>query len=347
MERSPENFTKKQKLNDHRILPLSIAGLVCFIIAVSGGTIGWYLFGSNSPYRKRDTVATASPSPSTPLETGKPEEFVVTPPQTVEQKNVAPEPVPTPEPTPIATPEAEKILAPAGELTVQSGEITLGGGETNRPLRREIVGSFAIAETEVTNAQFREYIEAMKNSGDPVKNITVPTDKDDFPVTNVNLNDANRYCDWLGRKIGFEVRLPTEAEWELAARGTEGFKYPWGNEWRDNAAANKENKGSVKSVKSFPLNKSPFGAFDMAGNVWEWTTDESLDGLGKSQKYDGPNKLFKNETLYIIKGGAALESKKDISAQARIAVPKSTRLPIFGFRYVVLRDKPLKTNAAL
>ena len=127
------------------------------------------------------------------------------------------------------------------------------------------------------------------------------------------------------------VRLPTEAEWVMAARGTENQKYPWGNEWSASAAVSKETKGRVHVVKSFPAGKAACGAYDMAGNVWEWVSDEARDDEGKPRVVDGVS-------LRIIMGGSAEEPQAFLSATSRYpaAVDKASRT--LGFRYVVVRN---------
>jgi formylglycine-generating enzyme required for sulfatase activity len=312
----------------NRLLPLTIAGLICFVIAVSTGSAAWFLLGSNSPLREKNKVNAGRSRDSKIVAETKPDEAQLPP--IVPTYNLS-------NPFPVSIPVIR--LAPAGELPVEGGEVVLGG-EVDQPSRREIVGRFYIAESEVTNAHFREFIRETT----PEKARNFARGKDDEPVTNVSWQDARDYCDWLSKKIEAEVRLPSEAEWELAARGREGFKYPWGNDWNDAAADADKKIGFVRPVKSLAANKSPFGAFDMAGNVWEWVADEVVDETGSPKKFGGTNQMYKDVPVRIAKGGAAVESRENVSATARINMPETVRLPIVGFRYVVRREENASGN---
>jgi formylglycine-generating enzyme required for sulfatase activity len=213
----------------------------------------------------------------------------------------------------------------------------LGGEGTDIPLRREIVAPFAIAETEVTNQQYQEFVQATDHQPPTGwKGKEFPSGAATEPVTGVTWLDADAYCKWLSEKVNARVELPTEAEWELAARGKQGFKYPWGNQWNSRAAVS---EGKIRPVKSYPEGKSPVGAYDMAGNVWEWVADQALDEEGKPKTENGV-------AIRIIKGGSADEEREYISARARFAKrPADSSRPTIGFRYVVKRAPQTSTPA--
>jgi formylglycine-generating enzyme required for sulfatase activity len=170
------------------------------------------------------------------------------------------------------------VFVPAGEFIMGSDEADTEGiserlginkpwFEDEHPARKISLDSFFIDQYEVTNAQYQRFIEAKGHSAPPYwRGKQHPPDQADHPVM-VGWTDAQAYCQWAGK------RLPTEAEWEKAARGTDGRKYPWGNEF-DPARANVgEAQAQWVNVGSYPSGKSPYGAHDMIGNVWEWTAD--------------------------------------------------------------------------
>jgi toxoflavin biosynthesis protein ToxD len=304
--------------DDLRLLPFAVAGLICFTIAVVLGTGSWFVFGSRTGPKIQATAETNLP-PST---TEKPEIAVKT-----EEAAAAPETVPA---------IIEKPL-PEGVVDVAGGEIAIGGGTTKLPLERVIVKDFLIAETEVTNSQYAEFIKETNHSAPAEwKDGQPPKGKENFPVTNVSFRDALDFCKWLEVKTGLPVRLPSEAEWEFAARGGTSNKYPWGSEWKKEAAYSEENGAKISAVKSFTLNRSPFGAFDMAGNVWEWTADI----VAKTDAVIDPRvkkALDSGEVLRIVKGGSAFEKSAEISVQSRYEIPESTKDVSVGFRYVIER----------
>jgi formylglycine-generating enzyme required for sulfatase activity len=151
-------------------------------------------------------------------------------------------------------------------VDVPAGAFTLGSDEPGTLSRRQLdLPAFQIDKYEVTNAQYDRFVQ---ETGHPAPWGTFPDAQADDPVTNVSWQDAQAYCEWAGK------RLPTEAEWEKAARGTDGRIYPWGDQWdQDMANLEQANAGSIQPVGSYPDGASPFGAHDMSGNVWEWVED--------------------------------------------------------------------------
>jgi formylglycine-generating enzyme required for sulfatase activity len=155
------------------------------------------------------------------------------------------------------------VYVPAGEFIMGSDE----GGRGERPMHIVYLDAFWIDKTEVTNAQYRKCVEA-RACDTPVR--TTYYDDADYvqhPVVYVSWNDADVYCRWAGK------RLPTEAEWEKAARGTGGRTYPWGERINCDHAQYSKCDGRTVPVGSKPKGASPYGALDMAGNVWEWVAD--------------------------------------------------------------------------
>lgn len=318
-------------MQSSRLIPLTIAGTLCFITAFLLGGGAWYFFGT--------TRRVSNTGASVVVQTSKPN---VAEPAPSAEIAVSPEPIAA-APSPTAAPEIK--TAPAGEIEITGGEVTLGGelfidGErTKMPLQRVAVEGFSIGETEVTNAQYAEFVSAAayRAPGGWTNGKFAPG-TDDEPVVGVLWSDANAYCKWLSEQIGATVRLPTEAEWERAARGDNADnKYPWGGEWKDEAAQNPENPVKVRAVKSFPAGRSPGGAYEMVGNVWEWTSDLAVDQFGKPDLFEG--KIRKR----IIKGGSATDNavkedrEKYLTIDARLNRAERIGSEFLGFRYVVIR----------
>jgi serine/threonine-protein kinase len=142
------------------------------------------------------------------------------------------------------------------------------------PERTVTLDAFWIDQTEVTNKMYAVCVDADKctppfqSNSYTRENYFGNSKYDEYPVIYVSWNQADAYCAWAGR------RLPTEAEWEKAARGKDGFLYPWGNTALDKSRLNYGlNVGDTSPVKQYPGGISPYGAYDMAGNAWEWVAD--------------------------------------------------------------------------
>lgn len=169
---------------------------------------------------------------------------------------------------------------PAGEFLMGTSLSNRDGGRDEYPDRRIFLDAFYLDAFEVTNGQYLEFIQATGHRPPEHprdKKLTlwqgtsVPVAFREHPVVNVDWYDAEAYCAWTGR------RLPTEAEWERAARGTTGRRFPWGDAEPTRTLANYLNQwrggGALEPVGSHPQGASPEGVQDLQGNVWEWVAD--------------------------------------------------------------------------
>jgi serine/threonine protein kinase len=163
---------------------------------------------------------------------------------------------------------------PTGMAYVPGGTFMMGSNQgdlDSRPAHSVTVKPFFIDKYEVTRADYAKFVRET-NRRQPLgwlENGTFPPRTERWPVTGVSWDDAIDYAKWAGK------RLPTEQEWEFAARGSDGRLYPWGTEWKKEAAnAGTTTHGRVGDVGEHSEGASPFGAFDMVGNAWEWTASD-------------------------------------------------------------------------
>jgi formylglycine-generating enzyme required for sulfatase activity len=242
-----------------------------------------------------------------------------------------------------------------------------------RPQRPVKLRAFAIDKYEVTNGQYRRFLEAIAETGDaayrhpdqpPGKDHTprywrrynpllknaayrriVPFDEDTFtaenkPVVGVDWFDAYAYAKWAGK------RLPTEAEWELAARGTEGRRWPWGNSWHwgwcniggekkgvDISSQGREKDGYIYAapVGTYPQGNSPFGCCDMAGNVAEWCADWYQTDYYEHAAHDNPRGP-KHGTCRVVRGGSSQRGPNSVRCAKRASYEPEFRNFTLGFR---------------
>ena len=204
--------------------------------------------------------------------------------------------------------------------------------------------TFYIGRYEVTSAQFRAFVEAtgFRVAADSLQG--PPT----HPVSAVSWPDALAYCRWLGTTLRawpetppelsrllrgrWRVSLPSEAEWEKGARGTDGRIYPWGNEPRRDRA-NYAGNGTVP-VGSFPCPECPFGLLNMSGNVWEWTRSPY-----QSYPYDPTDDRedLDVEALWVMRGGHFGDPERYVRAAIRGGGDPGVRRPFIGFRVAISR----------
>lgn len=242
----------------------------------------------------------------------------------------------TPAKKPAGKSGGEAGPAPEGMTLIPGGEFTMGSDEwwpKSQPEHTNSIDAFYLDTYEVTNSDYKEFVEkAGYRPPDHWKNGEIPEGREDHPVVYVTWYDAESFCRWKGK------RLPTEFEWERAARGPEGWTFPWGDKFeRDYANTPQYGHGDTLPVGSFEEGRSYYGVYDMTGNAWEWT-----DSWFKP--YPGNNHPDENygERYKVLKGGSWYDCtyyKCGISAPNynRIFFQPNTKNNNFGFRCA--RDK--------
>jgi formylglycine-generating enzyme required for sulfatase activity len=200
-------------------------------------------------------------------------------------------------------------------ILIEGGTFTMGSNNSGDKQKGEhavTVPSFYLDKYEVTNAEYAEFIKdtnkpapsidpSVKGSyWEPWSGKNPPSDRERWPVTNVSLKDAEAFAAWLSKRDGVTYRLPTEEEWEYAARnGSKNSLFPWGNSWEEKRANINQEKNPV-SVGSFPQGATQQGAQDMVGNVWEWTSS-------KPHYYDDRPVRGSEANARVIRGGSFFE----------------------------------------
>jgi formylglycine-generating enzyme required for sulfatase activity len=279
----------------------------------------------------RTRVPTSTPEPSAPTVT----------------------PTPTSTGTPTKTPTATRrpSTGPAGMIWIPKSEFLMGSNkdhvqqaaewckcserqfEDELYMHQVVVSGFYIDKYEVTNRKYQAFADATGYRTDAEQKNEVRTwrteftsGKEDHPVVWMSWNDAQAYCQWAGK------RLPTEAEWEKAARGTDARLWPWGNDW-DNKRLNSGEGGrrTTTPVGSFANGASFYGAMDMAGNVWEWVHDWYGAGYyqsGETTDPQGPD----GGVDRVLRGGGFNNGLHDVRVANRHKGGQAGYAPDHGFR---------------
>ena len=220
------------------------------------------------------------------------------------------------------------------------------------PQHQVILDAFAIDRYEVTNAQFEKFAAATgyRTTAERDGSGWVRREKDSawmweemkgatwrapggsgtsanptHPVVQVSWPDASAYCTWAGG------RLPTEAEWEKAARGADGRRYPWGNDWDASRANARHALKGTAAVGNYPSGASPYGVHDMAGNVWEWTADWYAPGyyaLSPDRNPKGPP----TGDQRVLRGGSWINEHFFLATSHRVEGKPGARASNLGFR---------------
>ena len=281
---------------------------------------------------------TPTPRPPTPTPTPEPpqptvaetEAAAVEATEAVTETSTEPTPEATAEPSPTPAPalpeSSEMVTIPAGPFTLGYD----GGMDDESPPQQMDLPEYQIDLFEVTNAQFDAFVETIgyQTEAEQAGSGRIWRDEwgdgeDNHPVARVSWNDAIAYCEWVGK------RLPTEAEWEKAARGAEGFTYPWGNAY-EATRANGRDSGlrSTVAVGSYGEGVSPYGLFDMAGNVREWTAEPGYFA------YSGNNipSPYYGEELRVLRGGGWFDDAPDLRTTRRNPTSPAAANWDIGFR---------------
>jgi formylglycine-generating enzyme required for sulfatase activity len=317
VEEAPAAAPVYLKAEKHRTNPLP------FVVALAAlGAFGFYLWKLN---QRVPQVIEDKPPPEKPFEAAPPVFTDLPAPRDSDLRGVVfPERV-------VSTDGhiwslydgAELVFVPAGECVVGRA----GGAEDERPECRPLLAPYLVDRHEVTVMQFRRFCEFTSR--------TMPaqpaTSGDRHPVVNVTWNDAQAYAKWARR------RLPTEAEWEKAARGAKGLAYPWGDE-DDPANLNGPGIGDgfeeLAPTASFLKGQSPYGLLDVAGNVWEWCGDFYGPDSYASMAPQNPKGPASGEDR-IVRGGSYLLGGPPTRITFRNHAPPAYRYHDLGFRCAV------------
>ncbi len=251
----------------------------------------------------------------------------------------------SPEPVVIPTQlfEPEMVSIPAGPFLMGATPQS-NASDWEKPQFTIELPDYSISKYPITVGEYAQFLE---DSGKPAPQQTgwltlKPTAaRAILPVSGVSWYDAMAYCQWLQEKTGRPYCLPTEAEWEKAARGIDGRLYPWGNEW-DSSKCNNSNK--ITAVNAFPDGQSPYGCLDMVGNLREWTstlwgTDWRTNRSSFTypyQHHDQRDDPSASPDIYrILRGGSFQDNSDQLQCTTRFWYDPNGKDKLHGFRVVM------------
>ena len=217
-------------------------------------------------------------------------------------------------------------------ILVEAGPYTMGGRDeespnNERPSHTVYVNAFLINPFPVTNQDYREFVKVTGHRT-PIhwQRGTFPSGLGNHPVTNVTWQDARDYAEWSG------ARLPTESEWEKAARGTDERPYPWGDRFVEGERCNSSNMvGATTQVDEFPDGRSPYGLWDMAGNVFEWCHDYFDEEYYKHSPASNPRGPEGGQER-VVRGGSYAETRASLRCTHRNGAAETYNRDNTGFR---------------
>jgi formylglycine-generating enzyme required for sulfatase activity len=241
--------------------------------------------------------------------------------------------------------EPEMVLIPAGKFLMGSDpERDTLASEGEQPQHTLYLPDFYLSRTLVTNAQYLAFVKSARYEPPAYwSQGRMPRGTDQHPVIGVTWDDALAYCRWLAETTGRSYTLPSEAEWEKGARGTDGRIYPWGDAWEVGRCNSREDGVNESTpVSAYPQGASPYGLLDMAGNVWQWTRNLWGTAWDKPEfgypydAADGRENLSPDkEMLRVIRGGSFLNPAPILRCAARYWYAAAARGDNYGFRVAI------------
>jgi formylglycine-generating enzyme required for sulfatase activity len=217
------------------------------------------------------------------------------------------------------------LYVPGGEYVIGADDIT----DDEKPAHRVVLSPFWIGKYPVTNEQYSRFLKANPKAAQPAYWDNKQFNQPNQPVVGVSWEEAQAYCQWAG------LVLPSEAQWEAAARGPDGRRYPWGNDEPTAEHANFEGReGATTPVGAYPRGAGPFGTLDQAGNVWEWCVDIWDDkAYQRSERAkEDPVSARGDGAVRCLRGGAWHVDAWILAAACRDGFLASDRYQYFGFR---------------
>lgn len=303
---------------------ISAYAMLCSLLSLVWFTSGLAWANEAPSVKPEPEVVPALPKPHGAAIDAKPPGKGAPPART----GVARKPIGVPHPPPTLTGKdgAPMVLVPAGEFTMGSAE----GDDDEQPVHRVYLDSFYLDTFEVTNGRFAKFVAAIQSEPPwGFADQETPVLHAEQPVRWVTWLEATGYCLWAGK------RLPTEAEWEKAARGTDGRPYPWGNEPPTPVHAvfglKEGGADSVSPIGNREKGSSPYGVHDLAGNLYEWVSDWYDDAVYTTQPTINPRGPAEG-TVKGQRGGSYINSPYRLRATFRTKGDPTEHDPHVGFR---------------
>ncbi|MEI6290457.1 MAG: SUMF1/EgtB/PvdO family nonheme iron enzyme [Chloroflexota bacterium] len=224
------------------------------------------------------------------------------------------------------------VRVPAGEFLMGSDSVTdLQARPDEKPQHRVHLPEFLIGQAPVTNRQYLSYVVSTSSPRPGSWQYgELPAGREDHPVSGLSWKEAAAFCQWVSRQTGMKVRLPSEAEWEKAARGTDGRLYPWGNT-DPGPVLTQFAQGVTAPVDAFPLGASPYAALSLSGNVYEWVSDYYQSNYYLSSPLQAPSGPVWGES-HVLRGGGFASPPDALRAASRFHDLPASPGTQYGFR---------------